>query len=149
MKCATRLCSPLPIPSHPSRQIARDDGRKNEDLWWCCADGHAATLQSLETKSRLPHLLLGLVKLPWAMATAVEMVRWPVVEVSRHRRNDVSIGWNAGSLRRRRVSCVLELWVWRCCARLPNVLGSFLELSMTARLLVAGSLLVERRSSGR
>ena len=32
--------------------------------------------------------------------------------------------------------------MWRCRARLPNVLGSFLTCLMTARVLVAGSLLV-------
>ena len=33
----------------------------------------------------------------------------------------------------------MEFGVWRCPARLPNVLGSFLKCSMTACMLVAGS----------
>ena len=45
---------------------------------------------------------------------------------SRHQQNDVSLGRNAGSLLRR-VSWILEVSVWRCRARLPNVLGSFLK----------------------
>ena len=45
------------------------------------------------------------------------------------------------------VSWNLEVLVWRCRARLPDVLGSFLKFLMT-RMLVAGSLLVSGRSSG-
>ena len=39
--------------------------------------------------------------------------------------------------------------MWRCHARLPNVLGSSVAFSMTARALVAGFLLVIGQSSGR
>ena len=38
--------------------------------------------------------------------------------------------------------------MWRCRARLPCVLGSFLEFSTTALVLGAGSLLVKGPSSG-
>ena len=39
--------------------------------------------------------------------------------------------------------------MWRCRARLPNVLGFFLKFLTTARMLVAGSLLVMGQSSGK
>ena len=60
----------------------------------------------------------------------------------RHRHNNVSAGRRAGFLRRvcGGVSRFLEILVWRCCARMPNVLISFLKSLMTARMLVAGSL---------
>ena len=44
-------------------------------------------------------------------------------EASRHLQNDVSLGRNAGSLWRRRVSWILEVSVWRCHARLPMELN--------------------------
>ena len=40
----------------------------------------------------------------------------------------------------RRDAWILEVLVWRCRARPPNVLGSFLKFLMTARMLVASSL---------
>ena len=46
------------------------------------------------------------------------------------------------------VSWFLEVLVWRCRARLPIVLVSFLEFLMTARVLVAGSLLVKGNHQG-
>ena len=46
------------------------------------------------------------------------------------------------------VSWILDVLVWRCRARLPIVLGSFLKCFMTTRMLVAGSVLVMGRSSG-
>ena len=52
---------------------------------------------------------------------------------------------NAGSLAVLwRVSRFLEFLAWRCGARLPNVLVSFLKYLTTARPFVVGSLLVTR-----
>ena len=70
---------------------------------------------------------------------------------SRRRQHDVSCWprrWVPPAALRR-VAWILEVLVWRCHARLPNVIGSFLNFLMTVRMLVAGSLLVTGRSSGK
>ena len=45
----------------------------------------------------------------------------------------------------RRVSWILEVMVWRCRARLPDVLGSFLKFLTTALVLVASQALSSPR----
>ena len=111
----------------------------------------AATVLALEAKSRLQgRMALEVAKLTRASVEAVEMVRWLVAGVCRHRQNDVSLCRNAGSgvAALWRVSWVLEVLVWRCRASLPNVLVSFLKCLMTRCILVAGPLLVVEQSSG-
>ena len=110
----------------------------------------AATVLSLAAKPRLREGRCDVAKLTRAAVEAVGKERRPVAGASRHQQNDVSLGRNAGSLRRRCGGShgSHEVLVWRCRARLPNVLGSFLKCLMTARMLVAGSLLVMGHSSG-
>ena len=73
--------------------------------------------------------MLDVAKLTLALVGVVGKERRLVALASRHRQNDVPLGRNDGSLQRlRRVAWNLEVLVWRCCARLPNVLGSFLEV---------------------
>ena len=91
MQCAIRLWSPL--PTHP-RQLAR---QRN----WLVRMAQAVTVLSPEGKASLQRLVLDLIKLTWAAAAVVAMVRWSVSGASLHRRNDVSIARIAGSLRRR------------------------------------------------
>ena len=99
----------------------------------------AATLLSPGAKSMLQEwMVMDVAKLTWDAVGAVGMERRLAAGAwSRCLRNDVSAGRDGGSYRRR-VSWVLVVLVWRCHARVPNVLGSFLKFLMSARTLVAG-----------
>ena len=90
----------------------------------------------------------GLGQVTWAAITAVEKERW--LEQPATGKIDVSAGRSAGSLRRcGGVTRFLEVLVWRCRARLPNVVVSFLKYLMSARTFVVGALLVKGPSSGK
>ena len=88
---------------------------------------------------------------PVAKSSVQRLVRDLVrLGASRHPHNDVSIGRNAGSLRR---SCDGSRGFWGWCGAAVRVcqtfLVSFLKSLMTAGLLVVDSLLVNGPSSGK
>ena len=61
----------------------------------------AMTVLSLVAESSLQRLMRDLVKRALSAAADAFLVRWPVAAASRHRRNHVSVGRNAGFLRQR------------------------------------------------
>ena len=72
-------------------------------------------------------MVLDMVKVTRAAVEAVGKERRPAAEAwSCRLQNDVSASLGP-SAALRRSSWILEVLVWRCRARLPNVLGSFLS----------------------
>ena len=78
--------------------------------------------------------MLDVAKLTGAAVEVVGNERRSVAGASRLCQNDVSLGRHVGvpPVALRRVAWILEVLVWRCRARRPNVLLSFLKCSMTA-----------------
>ena len=102
----------------------------------------AATVLALAAKSIIwSRMVLDVAKLTKAAVEVVGKERRSVAGASRHRQNDVSLSWpqrwvHPAALRR--VTWILDMLVWRCRARLPHVLVSYLQYLVTARPLVVG-----------
>ena len=101
------------------------DVRKSEDLWWCCAHGLGGDTAVTGNKVQVPAFGSGLGQADMGYGNVVRMVRWLVMGASRHRRHDVCLGRNAGSLRER-CGGSRGFWGFWWRARLPNVLGCLL-----------------------
>ena len=112
------------------------DVRINEDLWWWHADGARGDSGFTGGKVQAPAFGAGCGHADMDRGGG----RWRGVPPPAKSQRWV----DPASLRR--VSSILEVLVWRCRSRLPNVLGSFLKCLMAARRLVAGSLPVTGRS---